>query len=240
MPVTIARKHERWIVCLVAVTAVARSDAAEARAEPNASESSTLAAGGFWPTPKMVELILMKGVDAITKEYGLDETQRAALKKDFLTRYPELLNRHRGTLQPMLSEIIELELADQKPTAEQVAGWARRFDPVLTDARKALRGTYEQMGPVLRPDQKRRWDSDYAKIWVGVGLVEAQVTRWKQGMFKPDDWPPKFSRGRSDGPRPAAATRPAPPPPGPEPTPPLAGQTPAPPGNRFDLSLIHI
>jgi len=135
----------------------------------------------------------MKGVDAIASQYALDEGQREALKKDILKRYPELLKRHRVILQPIVNEIVEMDLAEEKPTAEQVAVWAGALEPVMADVRKAIRATYEELKPMLQPDQKIRWDRDFAHIWVGVGLVQAQLTRWKQGMFKPDEWPPRFA-----------------------------------------------
>jgi hypothetical protein len=172
--------------------------------EPNSVRAPTsVPDSGFWPTPRMTELILMKGVRAISDRYELDETQQAALRKDFLTRYPDLLKRNRAALQTMTNEIFEMQLAGEQPDVDKAAEWGRQLEPVLADARKTMRGTYDAMRPLLSPEQGRRWEADFAQVWLGLGLVDAQLNRWKQGMFKPGDWPPAFLRSSSAAARPA-------------------------------------
>jgi len=176
--------------------------AAEVRTEPNAS---AVPDSGFWPTPRMVEVLLLKGVDAISERYQFDESQYGAIRKDFLVRYPELLKRHRAALQPIVNEILEMGLAEEKPTPETVAEWAQKLDPVVADTRKALRATHDEIAPLLRPDQKRRWDVDFAQLMIGLGVVDAQLALWKRGQFDPNEWPPKLA-GAPRGPSASSPT----------------------------------
>ena len=118
-----------------------------------------------------------------------DDMQAAALEKNLLTRYPAMVNRHRAVLQSLFNEILEMQLAGETPTADRVATFARDLEPVLADARRTLKGTYDEMIPRLRPEQRRKWDGDYLKIWAGLSVAEAKLQRWKQGLFKPDEWP---------------------------------------------------
>jgi len=135
----------------------------------------------------MLDALLTRTVVAVAEQYKFDEAQYAALKEDLIARYPALLNRHRAVLQPIINEIIEMQIAQETPTAERVAEMAHAVEPVLKDARKALRGTYRKIKPLLRPEQRKRLDGDFVKIWAAFSAAETQLRRWKRGQFKPGD-----------------------------------------------------
>ncbi len=151
--------------------------------------ATTVPDAGFWPTQRMMKLVLQKGAKGIIRQYKLDDAQAAALEENLLTQYPAMMNRHRAVLQSLFNEVLEMQLAGETPTAERVAKFAGELEPVLADARRTLKGTYDEMVPRLRPEQRRKWDGDYLKIWAGLSVAEAKLQRWKQGLFKPEEWP---------------------------------------------------
>lgn len=167
--------------------------------------TSTMPSEGFWPTRRMVELVLMKAVEGAAKHYQLDDQQTAAVKEEILTQIPALLNRHRSVLQPMLSEILEMQLAEERPTAEQVARMARAVEPALGDLRKTVKQMHDKVRPVLNPEQRIKLDQDMVKVWGGLAMVDTQVARWKRGEFKPSDWPlgPRRDNRRGSASRPS-------------------------------------
>ncbi len=174
-------------ICLAAgLCALVQADPAEPSPDP-APSASAVPDAGFWPTPRMIDALLTRTVEAVAEQYAFDEAQYAALKEDLLARYPALFNRHRAVLQPIINEIIEMQIAQETPTAERVAEMARAVEPVLKDVRKALRGTQRKIKPLLRPEQRKRLDGDFVKIWAGFSAAETQLRRWKRGLFKPGD-----------------------------------------------------
>ncbi|MBN1345661.1 MAG: hypothetical protein JXQ73_23415 [Phycisphaerae bacterium] len=200
----------------IALAGLAVAEQAQPQAQPE-DQATTLPSAGFWPTQRMLEIILTQGTQIIVQRYQFDPEQAAALRKDLLTRYPALLNEHRIRLQPVINEIIEMQLAGESPNAPQVGRIAERVQPFLDGARETLKATHETVRPLLRPGQRRIWDRDYVKLVAALAVAEAQLTRWKHGQFKKNDWPFKLAWDPTSQPAAAsAATRPGEAPGGPE------------------------
>jgi len=143
---------------------------------------------GFWPTPRMVELVVERLIDDTALRFGLDGRQRALFRKRFEALVPSLLAKHRAVLEPLFADILLQHLSGEAPTSQKVAGWAKTGLPILREAMGRWDKVYQGMRPELRPEQRAKWAREHFVFKLGYGLAEAKLRSFAAGRFDPREW----------------------------------------------------
>jgi hypothetical protein len=173
-------------------------------AEPPAREPVAAAAspsaplGGFWPTENMTRSVLARWVDESAVELDLSEDQRAQILENALNRWPKFLEENRAQLQPLLNEWIEMRLAMEPPSKEQVQGWSERALPVWQRIRGQFNEGIEEVREVLNPLQRAKFESEVLQFNTGLNVAEAKIKQWHRGEFREREFwdPPPSVRER--------------------------------------------
>jgi hypothetical protein len=169
-------------------------------AEPPAREPTAAAAsqstplGGFWPTESMTRSVLARWVDESAVELDLSEDQQAQILENALNRWPKFLEENRAELQPLLNEWIEMRLAMEPPSTEQVQAWSERMLPVWQKIRGQFNDGIEDVREVLNPLQRAKFESEVLQFNTGLNVAEAKIKQWHRGEFKEHEfWDPPRS-----------------------------------------------
>jgi hypothetical protein len=160
----------------------------EKTATPAPAVPAAPSSDGFWPTPKMLDSILLRWVDEITAEYDLDTDQVTEIRKNILNRWPKFLNSRRSTLQPLVNEHFELRLALEPPSTEQVQNWAERALSIYDEFKTEVEGTHQELRTFLDPVQRAKFDLDAMKMGVGLEVFGAKLQSWQRGEFSENEW----------------------------------------------------
>ena len=147
-------------------------------------------AAGFWPTPRMIDLFLERGADDIARRYELSDEQYDALLTDMQKRWPAFMEKHRATLQPLISEVFEMRLAGETPSPEKAAEWARRAIPILEEARRNMDEGSAAFSKVLNAEQRNRLQREMTEFNVGYTFIMTRAKAWRDGQFNAGEWPP--------------------------------------------------
>ena len=159
---------------LPAATGVAESPAGPAPPE------------GLWPSPKLLNLMLLRWAEETCAEYDLDDPQRAKVRDDLVEQWSGFLTENRSILQPLANEFIEMRMTLEPPSKERVQAWADRALPVFEKTRDQFRGTQDEFRKVLRPMQRAKFEVDALQMSAGMAIAEQKLKEWKQGEFDKD------------------------------------------------------
>lgn len=153
---------------------------------------------GFWPTERMIDFFLARGIGAMAERYKLDEQQQEALREQLESRVPAFLGRNRARLQPFVNYMMEAQVIGEELDPKVIAGLAKPLGPVVDDFRRTLKQTDEAFRRHLRPGQLRTWQRDVVGFYAALAAAETQVGRWERGLARPDEWPlnAMVSRGK--------------------------------------------
>jgi len=143
---------------------------------------------GPWPPKRLIEAGLRRLIRETTKRYELDAKQAAVLERQFMTRWPAFLEKHRSVLQRLINEYLEVVIVGDPPTREQVARWAKALRPVVEASTAELDGTYEEVRKILRPEQIKSWDRDRKSFMSGKKFAEVELGKLARGQFNPKHW----------------------------------------------------
>ena len=152
---------------------------------------------GLWPSPKIMELMLVRWADRLSLQYELDEAQRSKVRGAVKQRWGKFLSDHRAAIQPVVNELIEMRLETQPPTKERVQAWAEQAAPVFEKLREQLEQSTAEFREVLTPTQRTKFDADASMFDLGVRLAEQKLSQWRKGEYKEDEfWRPPSLGGR--------------------------------------------
>jgi len=152
---------------------------AESPAEPAPPE-------GLWPSPKLLNLMLVRWAEETCADYELDDPQRAQVRGEVVAQWSGFLTENRSVLQPLANEFIEMRMTLEPPSKEQVQAWADRALPVFEKTRDQFRGTQDEFRKVLRPMQRAKFEVDALQMGVGMAIAEQKLKEWKRGEFDKD------------------------------------------------------
>lgn len=164
------------------------SEAAESDASPRS--------GGMWPTPKLMNLMLTRWADQIGEEYELEPEQRTRVQEQVSARWSSFLQENRDSIEPLVTEFLELRMEMAPPDKDTVQQWAQRAMPMYEQFRKQVTGTNGDLRQVLTPKQRIKFEIDAMQFAVGLQYAESQLSKWKSGEFDPKDFwePPPSAR----------------------------------------------
>lgn len=197
-----------FIVGLIAVGQLALAQTAESPATGNsipgqsaqqseaAENDASSRPGGMWPTPKLMNLMLRRWADQIGEEYELEPEQRTKVQEQVSTRWSTFLQENRDSIEPLVTEFLELRMEMSPPDKESVQQWAQRAMPIYEQFRKQVAGTNSDLRQVLTPKQRIKFEIDAMQFAVGLQYAESELSKWKSGEFDPKDFwePPPSAR----------------------------------------------
>lgn len=150
--------------------------------------------GGFWPTPRMVELGIARWVDEVSERYNLEEPQIERSREVATKRWMAFLERNRADFKPLLTDFIEMRMQLKPPTAEQVIDWSGRAEKAMDLFEAEIKAGEKDMEQILRPDQLSILKNDMLAVTSGMMLARGKIGQWKQGEFQEFEfWDPPES-----------------------------------------------
>lgn len=182
-------------LALFPVVAVAQPDERNSREEERRGDP---AAGGFWPSEKMMELFFVRWADEAAVQNELDEDQAARVRDRMLERWPKFLKENRDRIQPVLTEFIEMRLEMQPPEKERVQAWAKDAGAVLDLFRGQINEGIEDFRKELNPLQRAKFESNVLEFSAGLQVAESKLKQWQRGEFEEREFwdPPRSERRR--------------------------------------------
>lgn len=141
---------------------------------------------GFWPTRKMVELVLNRYATSAAQRYELDEYQTYELKKKLNERIGKFLSRNRAELQPVANEWLETMLGYEPPSVEYAADWAGRALPILAEFQEVVGGLTAEMSEYLTEEQQVMLEGDRRAFELAAGFMSGRLQVWKNGQYDPE------------------------------------------------------
>ncbi len=146
---------------------------------------------GLWPTPKLMNSLLLRWTAKLSQQYELDDAQHEELQKEILKRWPAFLQENRRNIQPLVNQFLEMRMAMEPPRKEDVQLWAKHAQPILEGiSQQILEGATEVRG-VLTPDQRIIFDTDQLQLAAGLQLARTKIQAWEKGDIEPTDfWQP--------------------------------------------------
>ena len=191
------------VYILIATIAIWSGDPEhEERTDAARGTTESVALDGFWPTPKMMESLLLRWADEIATQYDLNDDQSKRIQEVILSRWPKFLNDRRSILQPLINEHFELRLALEPPDPSEVQDWAERALSLFDEVQAQFEETRLQLRDHLDPVQQARFDLDAMKMGVGLEVFKAKLKAWRRGEFKEHEWwdpTPRVRRSRGAG-----------------------------------------
>ncbi|HNQ23194.1 MAG TPA: hypothetical protein PKK06_08885 [Phycisphaerae bacterium] len=192
-----------WGMLLAGVLPVAWGQTAPATPPERAAAPSRPAATdreleGFWPSPRQMELFLLRWTDEATGNYDLDDEQLRRIREQVLQRWPAFFQEHRAQLQPLVNEWFEMRIDMQPPGKERVQAWTERALPMFDEFRTQLKEGADEFRKVLKPTQRARFELEMLQFGVGMQVAEAKLKQWAQGEYREEEFwdPPRSERQR--------------------------------------------
>jgi hypothetical protein len=186
------------------VTAGLAQDIGE-RDEARPRRAEQIPTEGFWPTQKMMERMIDRITSGIAGEFNFDDSQLELTRDLFKARFPEFLNANRAEIQTLLNQYFEALLNDDPPAVEEVAEWAARVQPLMTEFGDVCTEVNESMREYLNDDQMVMLDAQYVTFQTGLRMVQNKLAVWADGGYDPEtEWIHRDSRRGSRAEREAA------------------------------------
>lgn len=152
---------------------------------------------GFWPTPKLRDLMLQRWAEEVSEQYGLDEDKRSTVRKATVDRWSRFLEDNRRSIQPLVNEFIEMRMDLKPPNKEQVQEWADRAMPMLDKFREQLKQGQDEFREQLPFLQKAKFELEALQFAAGMQFAENRLKQWQKGEFADEDlWQPPSGERR--------------------------------------------
>jgi hypothetical protein len=146
---------------------------------------------GLWPSPRLMRLMLARWAEEASRQYDLDDEQRAKVREATVDRWSKFIDENREAMQPLANEFVEMRMELKPPPKERVQEWAKRAGPVFDKVRTQLDEGADEFRKVLRPVQRAKFEIDALQMKVGLQIAEQRIKQWQSGEFKPDEfWEP--------------------------------------------------
>jgi len=152
---------------------------------------------GLWPSNKLMNLMLTRWADQISRKYDLEESQQAKVRQAVVERWGTFLNENRSTIQPLANEFVEMRMELEPPAKEQVQAWAQRAMPVFVQFRQQVNQGTSEFREILNPLQRAEFELEALQFGVGMQVAEHKLKQWQKGEFeKVEFWEPTGAERR--------------------------------------------
>jgi hypothetical protein len=217
---SVARSLLIGIVCLpLALAASAQDqpeylpeDAPDAVFQDRPPRATKIPTEGFWPTKLMMERIFERVADEMASNYEMDDDQRDQTAALFKGRLMRFLEKNRPEIQSLMNEFFEVQLHNEAPTPEAVAGWSQRVLPLLDDLKVVVEDVTDDMREYFTDDQVTKLEGELAAFQTGLTIASGKLGTWAAGQYDPErEWfapgPGREKREREEAERMDAAMK---------------------------------
>lgn len=145
-------------------------------------------------TRPIMNLVIDRITEELSHRYDFDEDQLWTTRELLKDRFPDWFLENRGEVIQLANEYIEVVIGNEPPSPEQVAVWAERVQPLMSEFNDMVVDTTEDMRPYLTEEQRVILDAETAAFNVGMQYMNSRMEVWQAGGYDPEtEWP------RSDG-----------------------------------------
>ncbi len=186
----------RFVVVVLAMLLVAPAAMPQNVPNPDERPRERAPVAGFWPTDRMMELMIDRITEDMGKSYNFDEDQLYQTRELWKEKFPEWLNQHRPAIQQLTNEYFEALLDEKPPDPEYVADWAQRVLPLLDDFTEVCENVGQGMRTYMTEDQQSTLEGHLAGFRVGMSFLNQRLGNWSEGGFDAEtEWhrSPKFN-----------------------------------------------
>jgi hypothetical protein len=144
--------------------------------------------GTTWLSKSVLDRIADRIGDEASERYGLDESQRAYIRDRGKKIFTTFFTQHRGTLDPLVTDVMALSVERKVPTTQWVVDRATEMKPVLQALEKEMDAAYRDLYVRLRPNQRDKLRKDYLVLKLGCALTRGKLRTWSSGGFNQQEW----------------------------------------------------
>ena len=184
------------IVCMVFLTC-SPIQANEPLA-PDAASQSIETPAGFWPTEKMIDLMMRRWSHKVAQRYDLSDDQRKSWADTLSERGLRFARQNRREMVPILNELVEMRLEMTPPSVERVKEWATRAVAAFEKLELELTATSDELQKVLDPEQRASYQADLSGMNMGLRMAHSKLQLWQAGQIGEGElWNPPGSQRRA-------------------------------------------
>ena len=166
---------------------------------PDAPAQLIEAPAGFWPTEKMIDLMMRRWSHKVAERYDLNDDQRKSWADTLSERGLRFARQNRREMVPILNEMIEMRLEMTPPSVEQVKEWATRAVAAFEKLEVELTATSEELQKILDPQQRAGFEADLSGMNMGLRIAHSKLQLWQAGQFSERElWDPPGSQRRAE------------------------------------------
>lgn len=153
---------------------------------------------GIWPSEKLIRSVLIRWADDMSDRFELDGESREQIRKLTLDRWGRFLKENREGLQPLLNEMLEMRLAVEPPSPEEVSRWATSAMPMFRRMEVQAREATAEFRDIIPPEQSARFEAEAVQLGLGLQAAAQRLEQWKKGEFEPTEvWSPRRHQRQS-------------------------------------------
>ena len=186
-----ARTKMQLVFVVIGLAAVAASAQDHLYKHGELRRDTPVPTDGFWPTERMIDLFLDRLSEGLADLYVLDEDQMWNTRHVLKDRFPKWLKENRGELKALVNQHIEASIAGEPPTAEEVADWAARAQPLVNEFVGLVEQTTEDMREYMTYEQQVLLDGELAAFNIGLNYLNQRLSVWRDGGY---DWETEWPR----------------------------------------------
>ena len=143
---------------------------------------------------RIIDLVIDRLSDQLADHYEFDEDQLFSAREVIKTRFPDFFLDNRDELVRAINQYTEAMLAEDPPTAEDVAAWSERTLPMINEFADLVELTAEDMREFMTDEQQIRLDGELAAFHVGMNQINHKMTVWIDGGY---DWQSEWPRSEA-------------------------------------------
>lgn len=140
---------------------------------------------GLLLTPAVMDKLLDRIVEKMSQDLKFDEAQSADAQRVFKENVLRFVKENQKELTKLANEFLEKRLGTEAPSAEEVAEWAKRAQPMLEKTQALVTHVSEEMREFMTDEQQVKMDASLAAFEVGTKFVGRRLASWSEGGFDP-------------------------------------------------------
>lgn len=145
---------------------------------------------GLLLSPAVMDKLLDRVVDKMSKDFQFDEAQAADAQRIFKENVLQFMKQNQKEFTKLANDFLEKRLGSEAPTPEEVAEWSQRALPMLEKTRTFIAKVSGQMGEMMNDEQQVKMEASLAAFDVASGFLEKRLAGWSDGNFDPKtEWP---------------------------------------------------
>ena len=126
--------------------------------------------------------------ERITGRYGLSKEEAGRFQSAVMREAGGLLMRHTGVILEQAREGMQARVHGEPFTAEQIARWTKRSQPLITEMRKSVDRLVAEVEPMVEPGKRKLLEGDLKSFKKRKRHMDKLRVRWAGGQWEPEDW----------------------------------------------------